>query len=136
MIEGACHCGRVRWRFDGMPAGATACNCTICRRIAAIWAYGWEGAGITVTAAPEDLGGYVRADDPEAGLAIHFCRHCGNVTHWRGLAPHPDGRTRIAVNLRLAEPALVAGISVDRFDGFGSWKDKPADGRCVSDYWH
>jgi hypothetical protein len=32
MIEGACHCGAVRWEFDPVPDGATACNCTVCRR--------------------------------------------------------------------------------------------------------
>ena len=42
MIEGACHCGAVRWQFDGMPDGATACNCTVCRRYGALWAYDYE----------------------------------------------------------------------------------------------
>jgi len=34
MIRGTCHCGAVEWRFEGIPESATACNCTVCRRIA------------------------------------------------------------------------------------------------------
>ena len=40
MIEGSCHCGAVRWSFAGDPGGATACNCTVCRRYGVLWAYG------------------------------------------------------------------------------------------------
>ena len=42
---------------------------------------------------------------------------------------------RIAVNLRLADPKLVADVPIDHFDGFDSWQDLPRDGRCVRDYW-
>jgi hypothetical protein len=51
------------------------------------------------------------------------------------LNPGEDGRWRIAVNLRLAEPKDVAGIVVDHFDGLDSFKDLPRDGRCVGDMW-
>ena len=36
MIEGACHCGQVHWRYGLKPKGATACNCTVCRRWGAV----------------------------------------------------------------------------------------------------
>src|SRR6188768_4061329 len=49
MIEGACHCGALSWRFEGPPGGATACNCTICRRHGALWIYGHEGEEISVS---------------------------------------------------------------------------------------
>ena len=55
--------------------------------------------------------------------------------HFGALKPDADGRRRIAVNLRLAEPGAVAQIPIDRFDGFGRFEDLPRDGRCVSDYW-
>ena len=29
--------------MHGFPEGATACNCTACRRYGALWAYGHEG---------------------------------------------------------------------------------------------
>ena len=54
-VEGACHCGAVRWLYRGMPESATACNCTVCSRYGALWAYGAEGeTGGTAT------GGFVR----------------------------------------------------------------------------
>jgi hypothetical protein len=57
------------------------------------------------------------------------------VAFWRGLRLSEDGRRRIAVNLRLAEPESVAQIPIDHFDGFDRFDDLPRDGRCVRDYW-
>jgi hypothetical protein len=128
MIEGSCHCGAVRWTFEGVPKSATACNCTICRRYATLWAYDHENEGIRVSG-PTRV--YVRGNH----IGFHFCPDCGCVTFWRALNPGEDGRRRIAVNLRLAEPKTVTGIVVDHFDGLESFKDLPRDGRCVGDMW-
>jgi hypothetical protein len=49
MIEGSCHCGAVRWSFEGVPEAATACNCTVCRRYGTLWAYDYEAEGIKVS---------------------------------------------------------------------------------------
>ena len=54
---------------------------------------------------------------------------------WRGLRLGPDGRRRIAVNLRLAVPEAVADIAIDHFDGLDRFEDLPPDGRCVRDLW-
>ena len=132
MIKGTCHCGAVNWAFNGMPETATACNCTLCRRSGALWAYDYDGEAITITAAEGALAAYVQGD---RCLALHFCRHCGNVTHWRSLAAAPDGRWRCAVNLRMAEPDTVKAITLRRLDGLDSWEDQPAEGRCVGDLW-
>lgn len=127
-IEGACHCGAVRWEFDGVPEGATACNCTVCRRYGVLWAYDFVDAGIRVS-------GPTRAYVRGKAIEFHFCPVCGCVAFWRGLRLEDDGRRRIAVNLRLAEPAAVATIPIDHFDGLDSFEDLPRDGRCVADYW-
>ena len=129
MIEGSCLCGSVRWTFAGQPDGATACSCTACRRYGVLWAYDYEGEGIAVSGATQP---YVRGD---AVLEFHFCATCGNVAFWRGRDVDATGRRRIAVNLRLAEPAAVADIPIRHFDGFDTWQDLPRDGRCVRDYW-
>jgi hypothetical protein len=128
MIEGTCHCGAVHWRFDGQPDGATACNCTVCRRYGTLWAYGHVDEDIHVTGATQT---YVRGESVE----FNFCPRCACVTHWRGLQLEADGRRRIAVNLRLAEPDAVAAIPIDHFEGLVTFEDLPRDGRCVSDYW-
>ena len=128
MIEGSCHCGAVTWRFEGEPDGATACNCTVCRRYGVLWAYDYEDEGIKVA-------GPTKAYARGQAIGFHFCPECACVAFWRGLKVDDDGRRRIAVNLRLAEPDVVADIPIDHFEGLESFKDLPRDGRCVRDYW-
>lgn len=48
---------------------------------------------------------------------------------------YPEGKHRLAVNLRLTEPEPVAHIPIDHFDGLTTFNDLPRDGRCVVDYW-
>lgn len=129
MIQGTCHCGAVRWRFGGEPDGATVCNCTVCRRYGVLWAYDWEGERIEVSGETRT---YIRGDKE---IEFHFCPACGCVAWWRAREDDPGGRRRIAVNLRLAEPELVATIPINRFDGLDTFEDLPRDGRCVADYW-
>src|SRR5258708_31476557 len=128
MIEGACHCGAVRWSFAGVPEDATACNCTVGRRYGVLWAYDYEDEGIRVSGPTQ---AYARGN----AIGFHFCPTCGCVAYWRGLQTGEDGRRRIAVNLRLAEPQAVASIPMRRFDGLESFEDLPQDGRCVPAYW-
>lgn len=128
MLEGHCHCGAVRWTFASPVASATACNCTVCRRYGALWAYGHEGEDVHVHG---DTSVYVRGDS----VGFHFCARCGCVTHWRGLQADEAGRRREAVNLRMADPDAVAGLPIDHFDGLVHWEDLPRDGRCVRDLW-
>ena len=128
MIEGACLCGAVRFRFEVEPDGATVCNCTACRRYGVLWIYDHEGEGVHVS-------GPTRAYVRGKALEFHFCPTCGCVAYWRGLRLDERGRRRMAVNARLAEPEAVAHIPIDHFDGFGTFDDLPRDGRCVKDYW-
>jgi hypothetical protein len=128
MIEGSCLCGGVRWHFDGVPASATACNCTACRRYAVLWAYDYEGERMTVS-------GVTQAFIRGSSVAFHFCPVCGCLAFWRGQRRTAEGRQRMAVNLRLAEPESVARIPVDRLDGLHDFEHLPSDGRCVADYW-
>jgi len=129
VIEGSCHCGKVHWRFEGEPDGATACNCTVCRRYGALWIYGFDGEGVSLSG-PTQI--YTRG---EGALGFHFCPTCGCVAAWRGIKPRPDGRRRMGVNVRMAAPETVARIPIDHFDGFETWNDLGRDGRCVSHMW-
>lgn len=130
MLEGSCHCGAVRWTWKhaALPEGATACNCTVCRRYGVLWIYDHEDEGIVVS-------GPTRAYVRGRAVEFHFCPTCGCVAFWRGRQTEADGRRRIAVNLRLTEPGPVAAISIDHFDGLGRFEDLPRDGRCVADLW-
>ena len=129
VIRGTCHCEAVSWTLDHIPSDATACNCTVCRRYGALWAYDYEGEGIRVAGRTT---AYVRGDS----IGFHFCPVCGCPAYWRGLEPGDDGRRRIAVNLRLGtDPDAIAGVPIRHFEGLETFRDLPQDGRCVSDYW-
>ena len=128
MIQGSCHCGAVQWRLQSLLESATACNCTVCRRYGVLWAYDFENEGIHVTG---ETKAYVRGKS----IGFHFCPECGCVAYWRSLQPDTEGRRRIAVNLRLTEPELIANLPIDHFDGLEKWEDLPRDGRCIKDLW-
>ncbi|HUO21310.1 MAG TPA: GFA family protein [Caulobacteraceae bacterium] len=129
MLKGACLCGEVEWTFDADPGSATACNCTACRRYGVLWIYGHEGEDVALRG---PVRGFARGDKK---LEFLFCPTCGNLAAWRGLSTDKDGRVRMAVNIRLADPDSVAALPVDHFDGFAAFEDLGRDGRCVKDMW-
>src|SRR3954451_13245207 len=132
VLMGSCLCDSVRWSFHGEIPDATICNCSACRRYGALWAYDFEGHGIVVDDPKAALSSYSRG---KGLLTFDVCSICGNLVCWRGTETGRDGRRRIAVNLRLAEPDDVAHIPLQRFDGRDSFEDLPKDGRCVADVW-
>ena len=132
MIEGTCLCCNAKWTLEGDPGSITACNCTLCRRYGTLWAYDYEGERITVAGKTTS---YVRADEKNPSLEILFCPTCAGVVAWRSLHLDDRGRRRMAVNLRLAPPELVADLPIDHFDGLDTFEDLPSDGRCVRDLW-
>jgi len=129
---GSCLCGACRWTFKGVPGHATLCNCTLCRRYGVLWAYGYEGEDVELVG---PSAGYIRKEEADPSIEIRFCPTCGCLLGWRGLKVSPEGRRRLAVNLRLTDPKDVAEIPIERLDGFGSFTHLPTDGRCVQDYW-
>jgi hypothetical protein len=129
MIEGSCHCGQVRWRFAGVPQSATACNCSVCRRWGALWAYDFENEKITVSGATQ---AYLWN---RKWIEFHFCPGCACIAWWRAAMPGKDGRRRIAVNLRLAsDPDAVKSIALIHHVT-ELRDDLPPDGKCVADLW-
>jgi hypothetical protein len=118
----------VRWRFEGVPETATTCNCSICRRYGALWAYDFEGEKISVSGATQV---YLWG---RKWLEFHFCPHCGSIAYWRGSRPGKDGRRRIGFNLRLAEPDAVKSIALVHHRT-ETMDDLPLDGMHVADVW-
>ncbi len=132
MLTGTCHCGAAHWTLEGDPGSITACNCTVCRRYGALWAYDYVYGRIKVGGPTRN---YRHAHKSDPVLEFLFCPTCACVMAWRALIPEPDGRLRIAVNVRLAPPEAVADLPIDHFDGFDTFDDLPRDGRCVRDLW-
>jgi hypothetical protein len=113
MIEATCHCGAVRLTAPNPPVEVTECNCSICRRLGARWAY--YAAPTVGMPAIGSTRPYVWGDRM---LAFHRCTQCGCVTHWQSLdATQP----RMGVNARMMDLDWSA-VRIRPFDGAGSWK--------------
>lgn len=113
MVDVTCHCGAVRLDVPTAPQTVTECNCSICRRLAARWAY-YSPAEVTMPRAGSTQP-YVWGDRM---LAFHRCRSCGIATHWQSL----DGRQeRMAINARLIDGLDWNGIQIRQFDGETTW---------------
>ena len=128
-MEGSCHCGAARWRLERVPQSATSCNCSICRRHGALWAYGFKGEDFTVSGETATYAWNRRS------LAFHFCSKCACVVAWLAARRGEDGRLYGAVNLRLAaEPGAVKDVPLVHHDTV-TMADLPRDGKRVSDVW-
>lgn len=110
-VSGSCHCGAVRFTLQAAPETVTDCNCSICRRYGVLWAY-YSPASVQLGSPEPSTDTYSTASHT---LAFHRCRICGCVTHWTPLEWREPNR--MAVNARLLEPALLAGIRVRHLDG-------------------
>ena len=131
MIEGSCHCGNVKWKFEKPLESVTACNCSLCSRYGALWAYGHVGEGISISGATK---AYRRGRKING---FHFCESCGCITYYLANAADEQGRYRIAVNMRMAtDPAKIASVPVDHFDGLDKFEDLPRDNSCVKNLWY
>ncbi|GGL54275.1 GFA family protein [Wenxinia marina] len=135
MIEGRCLCGAAGWRLDGDPEGTTICNCSICRRYGAIWAYGHLGQELT------PWGETAAFATGEKSCDFHHCAVCGCVTHYLARWSYEDGRTKCAVNLRMADdPQAIRDLKIFHFEGAISMEDVVPDetgtvARHVRDLW-
>jgi hypothetical protein len=105
--QGSCHCGAVTLELSDQPAEVTVCNCSLCRRVAALWHY-CPPDRLSVAGA---LQGYLQGDRT---LTTWRCAACGNVTHWSALDPDYN---RLGVNLRLFEPSLWQDLPRKPVDG-------------------
>lgn len=129
-LSGSCHCGQVKWKYPLRLESVTACNCTLCRRYGALWAYGHLEEGIEVSGI---TGSYERGSKINE---YHFCKSCGCLTHYQAKKKNENGHTRTAVNLRMIdEPKLIENLPIDHFEGLISFEDLPRDLRCVKDMW-
>jgi hypothetical protein len=127
-MNGSCHCGAVRWHFEGLPEKAAACNCSICRRLGALWGYDEEGGKLSVEG---ETHFYIWN---RKWLEFHFCPKCACVVHWRSVDTAKGPGRPIGFNLRLAAFDEVKDIPLIHHDT-ETKADLPRDGKCVADVW-
>ena len=116
MLVGTCHCGAITIELPSAPEKATSCNCSICRRTGAVWAY-YEFGTVRIAGHPENTQEYIQGDRT---LRTVRCATCGCVTHWEPLPPEPGSRH--GVNLRNFDPKVLESVQIRRFDGADTWK--------------
>jgi hypothetical protein len=114
MPELTCHCGAIRIAIDQPPTEVTDCNCSICRRYGTLWAY-YERSQVRLAPAAPATDVYAWGDK---ALEFHRCRVCGCVTHW---LPTDKTKSRMGVNVRMADPSLLAAARIRRLDGADTW---------------
>ncbi|MCS0502391.1 GFA family protein [Ancylobacter mangrovi] len=117
----SCLCGRVRVDIPAPPAFINACNCTLCSKSGARWAY----------FSPSEVGvegvtnGYSREDKEDPAAEIHFCPTCGSTTHFvlTASAVSRFGNSQMGVNMRLVDEKDLAGTELRYPDG-RAWPGK------------
>jgi hypothetical protein len=130
MIKGSCHCGRVRWSYNIPVESVTACNCSLCRRYGALWAYGFNKVDATVEGPTTSYMWGAKHS------GFHFCSNCGCLAYYLGNKPNENNLTKIAVNFRMVdnhEP--IQELRIDHFDGHDKFEDLPSDGKKIKDLW-
>jgi hypothetical protein len=111
MFTGSCHCGSVHLTIPSAPDRLTNCNCSICWRYAALWAY-FRADEVSIVCPPTQLESYswgIR------GLCFFRCRTCGVVTHWE--KAQADADSLVGVNMRNFETTALAHARVVALDG-------------------
>ena len=108
MIEASCHCGAVKLQIESAPETVTDCNCSICRRYGALWAY-YSPRQVQRNAGPTVI--YMWGDRE---LEFHHCATCSCLTHWAAIDKSYD---RMGVNARLMAPDILAAAAVRKHDG-------------------
>lgn len=115
MTELSCHCGAVRIVVETAPTEVTSCNCSVCRRTGALLAY-YSPRQVRFMPSPPQTDTYVWGDK---SIVFHRCKTCGCFTHWLAVDPTYD---RMGVNMRMADPQVLANVRIRRFDGADTWK--------------
>ena len=115
-LHASCHCGAVRLESDTWPSRVTSCNCSICRRYGALWAY-FTRQSARLVAGASAVYAYVWGDRT---IEFFHCKTCGCASHYESIEKDPG--SRFAINARMLPPELIVDIRVRRFDGASSWR--------------
>ena len=112
--QGSCHCGRVSFELEARLDYVMECNCSLCRRVGALW-HGASDSSLRVTRGEDELLLY----QFNSMVAKHYsCKHCGI---------HPFSRPRLdpgrrAVNVRCIDGVDLSALPIKHFDG-ANWEE-------------
>jgi len=109
--SGGCHCGAVAYTVEVDPSQSLKCNCTICAKIGAVWAFAPK-SNFSLKSGEAKLGDYQFG---KKSLHHRFCTACGIESYAEGTAP--DGSPTVGINLRCVEGIDVDKLSPRAWDG-------------------
>jgi hypothetical protein len=97
------------------PRTVTSCNCSICRRYGALWAY-YQPSSVRIEAPKGGLASY----SWRRKIRAYFrCKTCGCVTHY---TPRKKWVNPIvAVNASNFELDAMRGVRIRKLDGANTW---------------
>jgi len=116
MYQGECHCGNVRFTVTAAPAQLVDCNCSLCRRLGALWGH-VPIESVTVEASSEATLSYIQGDKT---LDLKTCKNCGCTTHYENL--DSSVRDYMGVNFRMCSDEVISKFKIRRLDGADTWK--------------
>src|ERR1700684_1020714 len=125
MLQLSCLCDQVHIEIPKRPDFINECNCTLCSKSGARWAY-FHPSEVSVVGTTK---GYSREDKEDPAAEIRFCANCGSTTHFilTASAVSKFGNSQIGVNVRLADEKDLAGTELRYPDG-RAWSGKSGFG--------
>ncbi len=111
MYEAICHCGNVTLTAAEVPTSVTSCNCSLCSRLGAWWAYYLEPE-VTIQVSGWPQAAYRWGKER---LSFYHCEICGCTTHYTMVTD--KGENRVAINSRMGPKEVISEIPVRYFDG-------------------
>lgn len=123
MLNLSCLCGQIRVQTHKQPDFLHECNCTLCSKSGARWAY-FHPSEVSVEGAAQ---GYCREDKSDPSALLRFCAKCGSTTHFvlTANAVSRHGNSLMGVNMRLADESDLAGVEL-RFPDGRAWSGEGA----------
>lgn len=115
MLNLSCLCGQITVKLGKRPDFIHECNCTLCAKTGARWAY-FHPSEVSVEGTAS---GYCRSDKDKPNARIQFCPTCGVTTHFvlTEQAIAEVGNTLMGVNMWLADAHDLAGTELRYPDG-------------------
>jgi hypothetical protein len=108
LLTATCHCKAIRITFPTPEKALNECQCSVCRRYGALWAYYGQDE-VKVEGQTTEF--YAWGDK---GLEFHRCPKCGCMTHWM---PTDKGHPTMAVNGRMLEREDLESLEIKKTEG-------------------
>ena len=107
-IKATCHCGAITVTAPGHPKNPiNECQCTICRRYGAAWAY-YDPADVKVEIKEgASMGKYCWGSK---GATFDWCNGCGSLMYWWPVKVPEEG-AQMGLNSRMMEPDAIRGVT-------------------------